>query len=309
MRISGKVYDKGTRVDVDGWLPPFETPEFLTGPEKAQYGIPRKPLRYEQYVAMLDVDTYRRTHDPTLLLVIRFTLESMWFNQIDVRKEDILRVYEARIDVGNYAVNLLRGRLSSEDAMRLITTYGDEKLFTILPPPRPTDKAYILFLNQQAGNAKWSIHCRQDAYKLLFAVDERTYRRPYREFLLGHVTLAADWWERAYLYEGLAKFKDEETMKVLLDGLVHDPVTECRERILCSLQERGEVASAMDAILVIANEQDQKHHAETVSRDLGQWSGKLLQYLKWAKSQTGLDPQTLRKVDEATEKLKHTSWN
>jgi hypothetical protein len=305
----GKVYGKGERIDVDGWLPPYWAADYLTDAEKARYGLPKKPLSYQQYVAMLDVDTYRRTHDPTLLLVIRFTLESMWFNQIDVRKEDILRVYEARIDVGNYAVYLLRGRLPSEDAMRLVRTYGDENLFSILPPPRPTDKAYILFLNQQANAAQWPIHCRQEAYKLLFAVDEKTYRKPYREFLLSHVKVAKDWWERARLYKALGQFKDEESMKALREGLVHDPVTECRESILESLVLQGEVASAIDAILVIANKKDQKHDAKTVSRAAGQWSRKLLRYLAWAKSQKGLDPRTLRKVDEATEKLKDTVWD
>ena len=96
-----------------------------------------------------------------------------------------------------FAVRLLEGQLSSEDAIRLVTTYGDEKLFAILPAPKRTDKAYILFLDEQANAAQWPIHCRQDAYKLLFAVDETTYRKPYREFLLGHVKMAKDRWERA----------------------------------------------------------------------------------------------------------------
>jgi hypothetical protein len=305
----GKVYGKGERRDVDGWLPPCYVPFYLTEAEKARFGIPKKPLSYEQYVRMLDVDTYRRTHDPTLLLVIRFTLESMWFNHVDVRKEDILRVYEARIDVGNYAVFLLRGRLSSGDAMRLITTYGDENLFPILPTPRSTDKTYILFLAQQANATKWPIQCRQDAYKLLFAVDEKTYRKPYREFLLSHVKVAKDWWDRAGLYEGLGQLRDEESMKALREGLVRDPVTECRESILESLVQRGEVASAMDAILLIAREQDEKHHAETSGRAGGDWSAKLNNYLEWAKSQKGLDARTSRKVDEAIAKLKDTDWD
>ncbi len=306
---SGKVYDKGVRVDVDGWLPPFETAEYLTEAETAQYGIPKKPLRYEQYVAMLDIDTYERTLDPALFLVMRFTLESMWQNGVRVRKEDILRVYEAKIGLEEFAVRLLQGQLSSADAMRLVRTCDDEKLFAILPAPQSAEKAYILFLNQQANAVQWPIHCRQDAYKLLLALDETTYRKPYREFLLGHVRMAKDCWERVGLYGGLIQLKDEESMKAVREGLVHDPVTECREDILYSLQERGEVTSAIDAILVIANEKDKKHGSVTVSRMSGQWSYMLNKYLEWAKSQKGLDARTLQKVDEAIEKLKDTDWD
>ncbi len=305
----GKVYQKGHRIDVDGWLPPLWAPHYLTEDEKGQYQIPKRPLSYEQYVAMLDVGTYQRTHDPTLFLVMRFTLETMRINGVRARKEDVLRVYEAKIGLEEFAVRLLEGQLSSEDAIRLVTTYGDEKLFAILPAPKRTDKAYILFLDEQANAAQWPIHCRQDAYKLLFAVDETTHRKPYREFLLGHVKMAKDRWERARLYGGLIQLKDEESMAAVREGLVHDPITECREIILYDLKKRGEVTSAIDAILVIANEKDEKHHAVTVSRSRRQWSHHLNEYLKWATSQKGLDAQTLQKVDEATEKLKDTDWD
>lgn len=65
---AGKVYGKGERVDVDGWLPPYWAAEYLTDAEKRKYGIPRKPLSYGQYMAMIDIDTYKRTHDPQLFV-------------------------------------------------------------------------------------------------------------------------------------------------------------------------------------------------------------------------------------------------
>ncbi len=73
----GKVYSKGQRVDVDGWLPPSRAPGYLRAAERATYGIPKQPLTYEQYLALLDIDTYKRTHDPMLFLVMRFALENM----------------------------------------------------------------------------------------------------------------------------------------------------------------------------------------------------------------------------------------
>jgi hypothetical protein len=227
----------------------------------------------------------------------------MGMNCVRVRKEDILRVYEAKIGLEQFAVPLLSEQLSSKDAIRLITTYGDERFFRILPKPQPTDKAYIAFLAQQAGAAKWPIHCRHDAFKLLFAVDEKTYRKPYREFLLSHVKTTEKWWERAGLYGSLIELKDDESLKAVREGLVLDPVTECRESILYHLKERGEVTSAIDAVLAIANGQDDKHKAVTPSRGPEHWSNKLNEYLKWAKSQKGLDAETLQKVDEAIEKL------
>ena len=63
-RDAGKVCSKGTRVDVDGWLPPASAAYYLTDAEKLRYGIPKAALRYEQYMGMLDLDTYQRNHDP-----------------------------------------------------------------------------------------------------------------------------------------------------------------------------------------------------------------------------------------------------
>ncbi len=300
----GKVYSKGGRVDVDGWLPPHSAEGYLTEAERAQYGIPKKPLSYEQYMAMLDIDEYKRTHDPMLFVVMRFALECMERNSVPVQKKEILRVYEAKVGLEPFAVWLLRGKLSSADAMRLLKTYGDEELFWVLPAPQPDDKAYIAFLAEQASATKWSIFRRQTAYKLLFAVNENAYRTPYREFLLSHVKTTNDWWERSGLYDGLVRMKDEESMKTIREALVHDPITECREQILLYLQEQGEVAPAIDAILVVVNGQDDKPHSVTVARRLAQWTYTLNEYLEWAKSQKNLDATTSRKVDEAIEKLK-----
>ena len=222
----GEVYSKGERVDVDGWLPPDATPAYLTDAEKVRYEIPKRPMSYRQYLALLDVETYKRTRDPTLLLVMRFTLASMLTKSVPVQKEDILHIYEAKIGLEKPAIVLLHGLLSSDDAMRLLRTYGNEKLFAILPKPQPADKEYIAFLNQQASTTKWPIHCRQDAYKRLFAVDEKTFQRPYREFLLNHTKSAKDWYVRAHLYEGLVQLKDEESLKAVGEGLMHDPVTD-----------------------------------------------------------------------------------
>jgi hypothetical protein len=305
----GKVYSKGERVDVDGWLPSQRAPDYLTDAEKVQYGIPTKPLSYEQYMAMLDIDTYKRTHDPMLFLVMRFALESMVMKGVPVRKEDVIHVYEAKVGLEPFAVPLLIGQLSGADAMRLISAYGDEKLFAAFPTPQPEDKTYIAFLVEQANTAKWPIRCRQDAYKLLYAMNENAYRKPYKEFLLSHVRTAKDWWDRAGLYDGLIQLNDEESLKAVGEGLAHDPITECRESILYHLKEHGEVVSAIDAILVVANGQDEKHHAVAPGRSWRQWTNRLNEYLKWAKSQKDLDAATMRKVDQAIEKLRDQNLN
>ena len=71
--------------------------DMLTDAEKLKYGIPKKPPTYEHYLALIDIDSYKRTHDPLLFLVMRFSLESLGIHKIAVRKEDMLRIYEAQI--------------------------------------------------------------------------------------------------------------------------------------------------------------------------------------------------------------------
>jgi len=256
----GKVYSKGRRVDVDGWLPPDEAAYYLTDTEKAQYAIPAKPLHYEQYVAMLEINKYKQTHDPQLFLVMRFALQSLEYQHVAVKKTDILRVYEAQVGLERFAVPLLDGQLSSSDAIRLIRTYGDVQFFYVFPKPDANDNVYIAFLNEQSLAEKWPIACRKKCYELLFALDDRTYRERYRTFLLSNVKTAKDWGDRMFLYDALIQLKDQESLKTVCDGLVHDPITECRERILCYAKEHGEVTSIIDAILVIANGEDAPHH-------------------------------------------------
>ncbi len=187
--------------------------------------------------------------------------------------------------------------------MRLVRTYGDEKLFAVLPAPQAADKAYVAFLAEQAGDARWSITCRQDAFKLLFAMDKNAYHTPYRDFILSQVPMAKDWWVRSRLYDGLVGLKDAKSMKAIREALVHDPITECREAILRYLEEQGEVASAVDAVLIVANGQDEQPHPVTAGRMETGWTYHQVEYLKWAKSQNGLDAETYRKVNEAYEIL------
>ena len=59
-------YLKGERVDVNGWLSPYwvKTNIFLTDSVKEEYGIPKEPLTYSEYISLLDVDTYKKTENP-----------------------------------------------------------------------------------------------------------------------------------------------------------------------------------------------------------------------------------------------------
>jgi hypothetical protein len=275
----------------------------LTDAEKAKYGIPKKPLSYEKYIGLLDIDTYKRTHDPKLFLVMRFTLGNMQSEDQLLKRDDFLRVYEAQVGLEQWAVRAAKSPLACEDAMRLLKAYSDERLFDLLPPPRATDKAYIAFLVEQANAEKWSIYSRQKVHKLLVAFDPKTYRPTYRQFLLANVKTAKDGWERANLYDGLIEFKDEETLKATADGLLHDPVTECRESILSQLRQQGEVASVIDAVVAVVEGKGDPHGAVMPGRSANQWDDRLRDYLKWAKALKTLDKATAEKVDQAIAKL------
>jgi hypothetical protein len=135
-------------------------------------------------------------------------------------------------------------------------------------------------------------------------MDDKGYRKLYRDFLLTNVKTAEDWLDRYRLYSGLIRLSDDQSLSAVQQGLIHDPSTECREGILYDLQQHGEVARAIDAILVIAHGKDDPHHATTPSRMFGQWHYELNEYLKWAQTQKQLDDATMKKVREAVATLK-----
>ena len=194
--------------------------------------------------------------------------------------------------------------------MRLLRTHSNDKYFYSLPTPTTADTTYIAFLDEQANSTKWSLRFRGQAFRWLFALDETKYRKPYRDFLLGHLKTTEDWWIRGYvLYAGLIELNDEASLKAVREGLIHDPVTDCREAILYHLKEQGEVASVIDAILVVLNKQDDKHQGMSLQRMPFGWSYHLNEYLTWAKSLKTLDASTARKVDDALAKLTKEPWN
>jgi len=284
----------------------------LTPAEIRQYAIPKKPLTYDRYLALIDIDAYKRTHDRLLFLVMRFSLESLGIHKIPVHKEDILRIYESQIGLEPFAAPLLAGLATSADIMRLMQTYHDERLLRILPPPASNDKAYLAFLAEQARNEQWSIYTRMEVFKQLNWLEDDANRKAYRDFLIASLKKSMDddlYLQRESMYEGLVQLKDEDALAAIRQALLEDPVTNCRQYILFELRQYGIAAPVMDALVSLASGQGQPHHEILVPSGPGRIPGvdpltaPLRDYLAWARSQTGLDAPTRTKVDQALAKI------
>ena len=130
---------------------------------------------------------------------------------------------------------------------------------------------------------------------------------PIEIFSLANVQTSQDWGDRAIMYRGLIPMRDDKSLTAVRHGLIHDPITECRESILRDLQQQGEVVGVIDAIVVIADAKDAPHRAVTASRMADQWTYNLQQYLEWAQTRDDLDDATLKKVRSATALMKLTT--
>jgi hypothetical protein len=291
----GQVWYKG-RLDVDGWLPPGSAEHLLTDEQKA--ALPRKPWTPEQYRQVLQPAEYKKHHDPHHLIAMRFALHKM--SVADARKEDILPMYEAQIGLNFPAIQLLNGKLTTEETMRLIRTYKDDDLFMILPAATKSDHAYLHFLAQQAIDERRALISRLRAFQQLHAADPDTYRNPLRDFLLQNTAKEKDWCVRAQMYQEMIPLKDDKCNQLVCEALLSDDVTECREWILQKSQQTKIIAPFLDAITKLARGEGKKCHEETLSRsDIVGWPNAVREYLEWAREQKDLDQPTRTKIEAA----------
>ncbi|QDV21473.1 hypothetical protein Pan153_61610 [Gimesia panareensis] len=252
----GKVYIKGTRLDVHGWLPPdlVRRHSYLTESEMQSYGIPKQPLSYERYVSFLDVESYQKTKDPLLFAIIKFTLEELRDRKLEIKNpDDVLQVYHAKIGLDHLALWTLHNRgLTGPMVADLYRQYQDDLLFRFLVPPKAGQDDYRLFLERLLTDTKIKPKQRFEVYTRLYQSDQQLYRAGYKVFLLGNVKQLSDWYDRSLMYEALMEIGDQRSVAAVNHALLNDPIAQTREFLLRKLSGQGKVMKHLSAIHLLA---------------------------------------------------------
>ncbi len=251
-----EVFSKGTREDVHGWLSPFwvRTDSYLTVSEKKEYGIPRAPLSYERYIALLDVETYQKTKDPLLFAIIQFTLEEFLYRDLEIKiPHDLLKVYHARMGLEDLVLWTLEDQgLTGPMVADLYRQYQDERLFRYLIPPEAGQDEYKAFLEQLLAGSKIKLEQRFEVYTQLYQSDQKFYLAGFKAFLLDNVEQMLDWIDRSKMYAALMEIGDEECVAAIDRALLNDPTAQTRESLLRELQEQSQVVEYLDTIHLLA---------------------------------------------------------
>lgn len=215
----GQFYKKGKREDVAGWIRPFWT-------RADRYDLPKKPLSYERYVSLMDVETYQKTKDPLLFAIIQFTLEEFLYRDLEIKNpEDFLKVYHAKMGLDHQVLVLLKRRgLTAQEVTHLYERQKVPLLLRCLPPPEKGQDGYILFLEQISSGRTLQAGYRFEAYKLLYEWDQEKYLTGYKEFLIKHTEQTPDVLDRCFMNEALLKLGDEDCFTVVRRSLVTDPI-------------------------------------------------------------------------------------
>jgi hypothetical protein len=298
-------YLKNQRVDVNGWLSPYwaQSDFFLNKEEKKRFGLPKPPLTFESYVALLDVTTYRETRNKKLYAVMAFALENMLSYDIQIPDtEAIRRVFAAGIGLETRALKLLKGRIQYREAMQLYRDRPDPRLPEIFPMPQPEQSEYIAFLREVSETQPetgWK------ALRLLYRMDHDAYWIPFRDLLIHISPKSEDWSNRVQMYRAIVDIGDVSSLEALNRAIGEDQVTEVRESILDALSTKGLWYQPMiEKVIQLAQGGGNAHEAVTPSRMVDQWKRSLRVFLVWAAEYPQCDEQTRTKIKRVLTRLR-----
>jgi hypothetical protein len=253
----GKVYSKGTRLDVHGWLSPdlVRRFDYLTAAEMQRYGIPKRPLSYEGYVALLDVKSYQKTKDPLQFAIIEFALEELQRHGLEIKDpDDILQIYHAKIGLDNLALQILKVQgLTGPVVADLYRQYQDDLLFRFLVPPEAGQDDYRLFLERLLTDTSIPRDQRFTVYTRLYESDPKLYLAGYQKFLLENVEQESSTYVRGLMYTTLLEIGDETCVAAVSHALLNDPVAQLRKTVLDQIrvQKKGSVYLAAIHLLAL----------------------------------------------------------
>ena len=295
----GQVYSKGTRIDVEGWVPPYWAASslYLTDEERRAADLPRAPLARERYLALLDVAAYQEDPDPLAFAVLRITLEELGRHGHRLDDMAVARaIYEVE-GLRGYAIEPLGRLLPPAELLELGLEHADDALLRRLVAPGADDTAYATRLEASLTDTTRPASTRVLCGRLLRGRDPERWE-PLRE-LIGAALDAGDvpWRDRQLLYGELVELGDWARCR---RGLLEDPVSEVRERLLRQLQAAGVVAEVAAVVRQLAeNPAVGGHRPRTPSRAPRQIEARVRRYLTWARDRDGLDEATRGQLDAA----------
>jgi hypothetical protein len=307
----GKVYGKGERIDVNGWLSPYwaKSGEYLTNEEEVKYKIPKAPLTYEKYISFLDIEEYKKNHNPLLFAVMKFTIDCMVKYEVPLKDpEVIVKIYEAKVGLEWDALRILHGDLSNARLMELYKKHKDSELIDLFPTPKADDKKYVEFLDGLSSENGLPIYDRFRILGLLVQMDTSKYLVKERDFIISNVNLDNEgrhWWYRSKMYSELVKIADNESLDLLNSALLKDPITECRETILNDITKPELAARFIETALKLADGKGNEHNPAMMSRPPNGFEMELRRYFEWALKLENLDSDTKTKIKEALSKLSY----
>jgi hypothetical protein len=308
---SGQVYySKHSRCDVNGWLHPFWVNHFLTDEELRHNELPKPPLTFEAYAAMLDAAEYKKTRSPLLFAAMTMALDQMRRRQIPVKDPTpIVKIYEAKIGLDASALTLLDGKLSVEKVKALLAEYRDPKLIPLLPHPEAGEDEYIKWLETQADDEEWGWNARRVLHRRLYDLNPPGRREQWRAFLLAGAPQAQEWPVRMFLYRDLTAFKDAEAVRVINAALLNEPYTDCRESILDHLRKHNAAVQYLDALRLIAEGKDVVHYRAIPSLHSALWGLGLRQHLEWAQTLDDVGEQDKEKIAQILKLLEQRRYH
>lgn len=287
----GKVYSKGQRIDVFGWLPPDVVYQYLTEEEMLKYGLPKKPLSYNEYISFFDIPEYEKTKNPVLIALFIFTLDELKNKSIDIKDPaDIINIYEADIGLEENALEVLTECFSYSDWMKFYKKYKDPLIVDFLPVPVNKNDEYSNFMYSFLSVN--SIDTMQHFFllKKLYSSDNERFSSEYKNFIIKNINgRSNNWIDRLYFVYAMVDIQDADLIKMINDLLLNDPSTNIRERLLYLIQEKGAYSDYFETAFLLAKGEGKPHSITAISSNSSCLNWQLIEYFEWVKSITDDD--------------------
>ncbi|MDF1746634.1 MAG: hypothetical protein P1V19_23265, partial [Gimesia sp.] len=149
---------------------------------------------------------------------------------------------------------------------------------------------------------------RFDVYTQLYQGDKKTHLAGYKKFIFENIHRLPYWYDRRQMNEALLAIGDRESIHIVNQSLLNDPVTEVREMILYDLKEQNRVDKFIDTIHQLSLGKGKPCSGVSMNQRWllegeSELSYPLREYLKWAKEKQNLKEETQLKIDSALQAL------